>query len=113
MGYYANRYPLRVTARLLLAVLWGVVGKLQHRRHENALHPRSVYRITTVLHGLRCHPQTRRLPDGCLGRYKASRPIPKRRVYKPTRFGEGMQPGTVEWELNQRRERKEEREAVR
>lgn len=28
---------------------------------------------------------------------------PRVKVYKPTRFGEGMQPGTVEWELNQRR----------
>jgi hypothetical protein len=26
------------------------------------------------------------------------------------RFGEGMQPGTVEWELNRRRQRKEQRE---
>jgi hypothetical protein len=36
--------------------------------------------------------------------------ITKRRVFKPTRFGEGIQPGTVEWELNQRRLRKERRE---
>jgi hypothetical protein len=41
------------------------------------------------------------------------RPKPKRRVYKPMRAGEGVQPGTVEWELNRRRDRKEEREAVR
>lgn len=41
------------------------------------------------------------------------KPKPKRRVYKPIRFGERMQPGTVEWELNRRRERKEEREAER
>jgi hypothetical protein len=36
---------------------------------------------------------------------------PKRRVYKPMKFGEGMQPGTAEWELNRRRDRNEEREA--
>jgi hypothetical protein len=38
------------------------------------------------------------------------KPKPKRRVYKPMRFGEGMQPGTVEWELNKRRLSKEQRE---
>jgi hypothetical protein len=32
------------------------------------------------------------------------------KVYKPTKFGEGLQPGTVEWELNRRRQRAEERE---
>jgi hypothetical protein len=30
---------------------------LQHRG-ESALHLRSVYRITTAFHGLRCHPLT-------------------------------------------------------
>jgi hypothetical protein len=38
------------------------------------------------------------------------KPKPRRRVFKPMRFGEGMQPGTVEWELNKLRLRKEERE---
>ena len=32
------------------------------------------------------------------------------RVYKPTKFAKGMQPGTVESELNRRRLRKERRE---
>jgi hypothetical protein len=32
------------------------------------------------------------------------------KVYKPTKFGEEMQPGTVEWELNRRRLLKEQRE---
>ena len=41
---------------------------------------------------------------------KTEPPKPKRRVYKPMKFGEGVQPGTVEWELNQRRFRKEQRE---
>jgi hypothetical protein len=36
---------------------------------------------------------------------------PRVKVYKPTRFGEGMQPGTVESELNRRRARKDERQA--
>jgi hypothetical protein len=31
----------------------------------------------------------------------------ERRVYKPIRFGEGLQPGTVEWEQNRRTLRKE------
>jgi len=31
---------------------------LQHKGSENALHLRSVYRITTAFHGLRCHPLT-------------------------------------------------------
>ena len=31
---------------------------LQRRGSENALHLRSVYRITTAFHGLRCHPLT-------------------------------------------------------
>jgi hypothetical protein len=35
---------------------------------------------------------------------------PKSKVFKPTRFGEGIRPGTVELELNQRRLRKERRE---
>jgi hypothetical protein len=35
---------------------------------------------------------------------------PRRRVYKPMHFGEGVQPGTVEWELNRRRARKEQQE---
>ena len=52
-------------------------------------------------------------PDIKYPKPKTERPKPKRRAYKPARFGEGMQPGTVEWELNRRRERKEEREAVR
>ena len=36
---------------------------------------------------------------------------PKRRVYKPIRFGEGMQPGTTEWEISRRRELKLNHEA--
>jgi hypothetical protein len=39
------------------------------------------------------------------------KPKPKVKVYRPMKFGEGMQPGTAEWELNRRRARKEEREA--
>jgi hypothetical protein len=35
---------------------------------------------------------------------------PRVKVYKPTRFGEEMESGTVEWEWNQRRLRKERRE---
>ena len=35
---------------------------------------------------------------------------PKRRVYKPIKFGESMQTGAVEWELNRRRLLKEQRE---
>jgi hypothetical protein len=31
----------------------------------------------------------------------------KRRKYKPTKFGEGMQPGTVDWELARRQVRKQ------
>lgn len=42
-----------------------------------------------------------------------NKPTPKRRVYKPMRFGEGMQPGTVEWEANQRRLRAERRNEER
>jgi hypothetical protein len=38
------------------------------------------------------------------------KPRPKVKQYKPMKFGEGMQPGTVEWELNRRRLRKEQRE---
>jgi len=37
---------------------------------------------------------------------RVEHPKPKRRVYKPIRFGEGMQPGTAEWEMNRRRELK-------
>lgn len=33
------------------------------------------------------------------------------KVYKSAKFGEGMQPGTVEWELNRRKMRAEERAA--
>jgi len=36
---------------------------------------------------------------------------PRVKVYKPTRFDEGLQPGTVKEELNQRRVRMEERES--
>jgi hypothetical protein len=32
---------------------------------------------------------------------------PRVKAYKTTRFGVGMQPGTVEWELNPRRLRAE------
>jgi hypothetical protein len=43
-----------------------------------------------------------------------SRPVRfKGKVHKPTKFGEGMQPGTVDWEMNQRRHRAEERQAER
>jgi hypothetical protein len=38
------------------------------------------------------------------------KPKLKPRVYKPMRFGEGVQSGTVESELNKRRLRKEKRE---
>ena len=43
---------------------------------------------------------------------KPSKPI-KHRVYKPMRFGEGMLPGTVDWERNKRLLREEEREEER
>jgi hypothetical protein len=36
---------------------------------------------------------------------------PTRRVYKPTKPGGVMQPGTVDWELNRRHDMKEERQA--
>jgi hypothetical protein len=36
---------------------WISMQNLQHRG-ESALHLRSVYRITTAFHGLRCHPLT-------------------------------------------------------
>lgn len=35
------------------------------------------------------------------------------KVYKPVRFGEGIQEGTVEWEINRRNIRKQEREEDR
>jgi hypothetical protein len=36
---------------------------------------------------------------------------PTRSVYRPTKFGEGPQPGAAEWEMIRRRVRKEERDA--
>ena len=37
----------------------GLTLKIQRQRgREDALHLRSVYRITTAFHGLRCHPLT-------------------------------------------------------
>src|ERR1039457_4863581 len=41
---------------------------------------------------------------------RMDKPKPKRGAQKPMRFGEGMKPGTVEWDLNQRRLRAERRE---
>jgi hypothetical protein len=38
-----------------------------------------------------------------------SPPSRKVKVYKPTKFGEGMQPGTAEWEQNRRKLLKEQR----
>jgi hypothetical protein len=35
------------------------------------------------------------------------------KVYKPIKFGEGLQPGTVEWEMIQAQERAAERKAER
>lgn len=47
----------------------------------------------------------KRLPFyACLGRVKFNG-----KVYRPTKFGEGMQPGTVEWELARRRAAAEKR----
>jgi hypothetical protein len=38
---------------------------------------------------------------------------PRRRAYKPAKFGEGLQSGTAEWELIRRQRRKLDREETK